>query len=271
MALDTLDAIVAALPGAQKLVWNKANVTAVAGRPCSLWTPNGQPGAGSTTLGQAAAGAVPTDASTGAMPFTNPGAGNSYIDKIAGQSAASGLLVLYDALWVWGSGGSGWSVTTTTAQNTTSPAALTRPDANGASVQAFLEVLATMGAGAATPQLSYTDQDGNTGNTTTGMNPAYASAAIIGSTFEFQLAAGDTGVRTVQSLTLNTSMTSGTSRILLARRVCEVPTEANRPFLLDAFQLGHPRVYDDACLFWIFYPNSTASGPLNLCAYLTQG
>ncbi|MFN0092901.1 MAG: hypothetical protein ACKVWR_21915 [Acidimicrobiales bacterium] len=273
MAITTQDGLLAAMGGSQKLQWNKANVTAVAGRACSVWSGTGRPGVGSTTLGQAAAGVVPVDSDTGFHSFTNPSGGQlSYLGGASGISAASGLIIIYDVLWVWGSGGSGWVVTTTTAQNTTSPAALTRPDANGAATEAWLEILATMGAGAATPVLSYTDQSGNSGNTTSSpMITSYAASSIIGSCYSFPLAAPDTGLRTVQSLTLSVSMTSGTARVMICRRVAEIPCTANQGFKYDAYDLGLPRVYDDAALMPIFVPNSTASGPLILSLDLVQG
>ena len=271
MAITTQDGLLNALGGAQVLQWNKANVTAVAGRATSLWSGAGRPGVGSTTLGQAAAGVVPTDADTGFHTFTNPGSGNSYVGRVSGISAASGLIMLMDVLWIWGSGGSGWNVTTTTAQSTTSPAALTRPNANGAATEAWLEILATMGVGAATPTLSYTDESGNSGATTSGMNTSYVASAVVGSCFAFNLAAGDTGVRSIQSLTLTTSMTSGTARVMITRRVAEFPCIANQGFLYDAYDLGMPQVYNDAALMPIFVPNSTASGPLILSVALAQG
>lgn len=269
MAISSQDGLISALGGAQRLQWTKANVTAVAGRMTSLWSGAGQPGVGSTTLGQAATGAVPTDADTGFQPFTNPVSGNSYIGKVSGVSAATGHIILWDVLWVWGSGGSGWSVTTTTAQNTSSPAALTRPDANGAGTEAWLEVLATMGAGAATPVLSYTDQDGNTGNTTGTMG--YNSASVIGSMYQFPLAAGDTGIRSVASLTTSVSMTSGTARVIIARRIAELPCVANTGFLYDAYDLGLPQVYDNAAIMASILPSGTASGPTSIRVDLVQG
>lgn len=271
MAITTQDGLLSALGSSQKLMWNKANVAATAGRPTSLWTPAGQPGAGSTTLGQAATGAVPTDADVGAHPFTNPVSGNSYAGQISGISAATGLIVLYDLLWVWGSGGSGWSVTTTTAQSTSSPAALTRPDANGSGTEAWLEVLSTLGAGAATPTLSYTNSASTAGRTTSGMTPSYAASAATGSCFFFNLQAGDTGVKSIQSLTTSVSMTSGTARICIGRRVAELPCVANVGFKYDAYALGLPQIYNDACLVPIFFPNSTASGPTVFSLSLAQG
>lgn len=271
MAITTQDGLLSALGGAQLLEWNKASVTSVAGRPTSLWSGAGRPGVGSTTLGQAAAGVVPTDADTGGNPFTNPVSGNSYMGKVSGISSATGCIRIYDLLWVWGSGGSGWSVTTTGAQNTSSPAALTRPDANGDATVAWMEVLATMGAGTATPTLSYTNQAGTASRTTSGMTPTYAASSIIGSCYFFNLQAGDTGIRSVQSLTLSVSMSSGTARICIGRLVATIPCVANVGFVYDAYALGLPQVYNDACLVPIFFPNSTTTGPTFVDVSLAQG
>lgn len=269
MSITTQDGLIAGLGAAQKLIVAKANVTSVAGRTTSMWSGAGQPGVGSTTLGQAAAGAVPVDTDLGFMKFTNPGAGNSYVGGVRGNSAANGLVVIYDVLWVWGSGGSGWVVTTTTAQNTSSPAALTRPDANGTNTELLLECLTTMGAGAATPVASYTNSDGTAGRTTTAMG--YNGTSIIGSIYNFPLQAGDNGVKTVQSLTLSTTMTSGTARVMIARRVAEFPVSANIGFTYDAMDVGLPRVYDDAALLVAFIPNSIATGPTTFSMSLPQG
>jgi len=162
-------------------------------------------------------------------------------------------------------------VTTTTAQSTTSPAALTRPDANGVNTEAWMEVLATMGAGAATPSLSYTNSAATAGRTTTALSPLYSAASVIGSMYNLPLQAGDDGVKTIQSLTLGTSMTSGTARIIIARRLAEIPCQANVGFLADFADLGLPRVYDSASLLVGFLPNSTVSGPMMMGISLAQG
>ncbi len=269
MAITTQDGLVSALGSAQRLIQVKANVTAVAGRMTSLWSAAGQPGVGSTTLGQAAAGVVPLDSDTGFLSFVNPGAGNSYLAGVSGVSAASGVLVIWDNLWTWGSGGSGWVVTTTTAQSTTAPAALTRPDANGTNTEAWLEVLATMGAGAATPVLSYTNPGSTAGRTTGTMG--YAATSIIGSMYNFPLQAGDTGVKSVQSLTLTTTMTSGTARVMILRRVATIPIVANVGFKFDAYDLGMPLISNDAALMVGVQASSTASGPTQLELVLAQG
>lgn len=269
MAITTQDGLVSALGTSQRIITVKGNVTAVSGRMCSVWSGAGQPGAGSTTLGQAATGAVPVDSDTGFLTFSNPGAGNTYLAGVSGISAVSGLLVIWDNVWTWGSGGSGWSVTTTTAQNTSSPAALTRPDSLGVGTEAWFEVLATMGAGAATPVLSYTNSGGTSGRTTG--SAGYAATSIIGSMYNMPLQAGDSGVRSVQSLTLTTSMTSGTARICILRRIASLPVVANVGFKYDAFDLGMPIISNDAALMIGSQAASTSSGPIQMELILAQG
>lgn len=270
MAITTQDGLVSALGGAQRLIVNKANVTAVAGRTLSLWSAAGQPGTGSTTLGQATSGAVPTSTSTGALPFTNPVSGNSYLAGIRGMSAATGLIIIYDLLWCWGSGGSGWSVTSTGAQSTVSPAALTRPDSTTGLNTMWMETLAVGGAASGTSTISYTDQDGTAGNSAS-LFATKISAPPIGTIERYTLAAGDSGVRSVQSMTNSATWTSGTFRLCIVREVAAVPCTANVGFMYDAYDLGLPRVYDSACLGVAFSANSTATGPLCMTISLAQG
>lgn len=269
MAITTQDGLVAALGGAQRLIHVKANVTAVSGRTTALWSAAGQPGVGSVVLGQAAAGVVPLDSDSGYQTFTNPGAGNSYLAGVSGISTVSGMINIWDNVWCWGSGGSGWNVTTTTAQSTTAPAALTRPDSTGKDTEAWLHVLATLGVGAATPVLSYTDESGNAGATSGTL--ASTSSFIIGSMIQFPLAAGDSGVRSIQSLTLTTTMTSGTAAIRIMKRVASLPVIANVGFKYDAFDLGMPIISNDAALMVGITAASTTSGPMQMELILAQG
>ena len=89
--------------------------------------------------------------------------------------------------------------------------------------------------------------------------------------FNFPLQAGDTGVKQVDSLTLTTTMTSGTARVMIGRRVAEIPVTANVGFKYDVYDLGMPRVYDSAALMWMMVPNSTSSGPTIVTGVIAQG
>lgn len=270
MAITSQDGLVSALGGAQRLLVNKANVTSVAGRTLSLWSGAGQPGVGSTTLGQAATGAVPTSSDTGALKFTNPGSGNSYLAGVRGCSTASGTIFLYDILWVWGSGGSGWGVTTTGAQNTSSPTALTRPDANGTNTELWMETLAVGGAASGTSTITYTNS-GGTGSKSASLRDAIISATPVGTMQSYALAAGDNGVQSVQTLNNSATWTSGTFRLMIIRRFAEIPCTANIGFSYDAYDLGMPRIYDSACIGIAFNANSTSTGPTMLSLSIAQG
>ncbi len=248
MAITTMDQMVAALPGQTGILAKSAlGGTFAVGQYVSLWTASGSPGAGAAQ--GTAAGAVPTSATAGAIPFTNPSAGNSYIGKLHVASSVQGTLILYDRL----AHGSALSGTLNTAQTVGSPA-LTRPDALGAAVEAFLEWYAATGATPTTATMSYTNQAGTSGQTSGAATvPANAPAGLM---VPFPLAAGDTGVRAIASITLAASTgTAGNFGYTLLRRLATIPcTLANVAAMLDAFQAGMPQVYNSACLaamFWI--------------------
>lgn len=270
MAITTQDGLLAGFNAGQRLVINKANVTSVAGRLLSLWSAAGIPGVGSTTLGQAATGAVPVDSDTGGITFTNPVSGNSYLGRIAGIGAATGLLVMYDILWVWGSGGSGWSVTSTGAQSTSSPTALTRPDANGTGTELWMETLAVGGAASGSSTISYTNSAG-TASRSASLLTTKISAPPVGTIEKYALAAGDTGVKSIQSMTNSATWTSGTFRLMIVRRIAEVPMTANVPFLYDAYDLGLPQIYNDACIGLAVEANGTSTGPISASFHIAQG
>lgn len=261
MAITTMDQLTAALAAALGLNNKPASFkqalggTFAAGQLVSLWTAVGQPGAGAAQ--GSAAGAAPDVTTAGALKFTNPASGLSYCGRMAAATDIVGTLILYDRL-VHTSTLSG---TVSTAQ-TVASAALTRPDANGAQTELFLEVYTALGA---TPQagavMSYTDQDGNTGNTTPAFTvPASAPAGLM---IPIPLASGDTGVRAVASVTLGGSTgTAGNFGITICRRIAEVGiAQGNVASLYDIFQSGLPQIYNSACLFWAFLIGSGTAAP----------
>lgn len=255
MAIATLDDLVAALgSGAQHKAFYKAFTPQAVSGWTSLFNMVGIPGAGATPS-SGVAGDVPTDATAGAWPFTNPTAPDlTYLARLSTVGQTAGFLLLYDRLWH----NSGLSPTTTTGQ-TVNSVALTRPDALGADVEAWMQVYAAMGVGAGgTMTITYTDQDGNTGNT--GTLQGFAVSAAAGRTFPYSLAAGDTGVRSIQTETHTTTMTSGTYGLVLRRRIAAIPVQiANSGFVLDPLSGGLPTIPDDACLELLYVAASTSA------------
>jgi hypothetical protein len=267
MAISTLDGLIAALGGSSSVKrWalTKGSITTAAGAYHALFTAPGIPGAAANPS-SGVAGDIPTDATAGALPFTNPSSpALSYLTMLAASANAGGTLYLYDRLWH----NSGLSATSTSSQ-TVNSTALTRPNANGDDAELWLDILAATGSGANAPTVSYTDAAGNTGNTGTCIG--YSASSIIYRTYPFQLASGDTGVRSVQSYTNSVSMSSGTIALVIRRKLATIQIPAaGYGMVLDGFEAGLPQIPDDACLELLYHAGST-SVILNGLAAIAQG
>lgn len=265
MAIATLDDLIAALGSGPQVRGFYKTLTPIQSAWVSLFGVTGFPGA-AVNPSSGVAGDVPTDATAGAFPFTNPTAPDlTYLARLALTGTQSGVLAVYDRLWQ----NSGLSATLLTAQ-TVNSVALTRPDANGADAEAWMQIYATMGAGANAPTMSYTDQDGNAGNT--GTVQGYSASAVANRTFPIALASGDTGVRSIQSWTNSVSMTSGTFGIVIRRRLATlVLTVSNIGVMLDPLSGGLPIIPDDACLELLWLCTSASAVNLQGNLQLAQG
>ncbi len=274
MGIATLDASAAGTR--PPVAWNKAAASStVAGRPISLWGVAGNPGAGgfNGTLN-----GVNVDSTTaGCLPRANPASGAAYVfSQEAGCIGQNGLLLLCDRLWHNG----GFTITSTAAQNITQPTLPTRcptsftddtPSTNGYGVLIGVEVSAQTGTGTPTLTMSYTNSAGTAGRTATNVQ-ATASTSVVQTFYQMGLQAGDAGVRSVQSLTLSATWTSGTIN-LVAYRVLQAMTciADGSPTSKDWFTGGGPRVYNGACLFFLFVPRTTTAPQLGGLYVETQG
>lgn len=228
----------------------------VAGLHHSHWYAAGRPGAGAAPA-PGINGAALSSPVAGQIPITNPGGGaQQNLARFAASMSVVGGLWLCDRLWH----NSGLSLTSTSAQAIT-PAAIPARDrdgsTNGVGVMAALEFSAAGGAGTPTVTLTYTDEAGNTGVTTTFVGVASPNA---GSFFVWPLAAGDTGVRAVTSFQLSATWTSGTAHIILFRPLSLIGcTAANVPAAVDALTSGFPRIYDSSVPFLVQLPSATTA------------
>lgn len=142
-----------------------------------------------------------------------------------------------------------------------------RAPSHGSGVQAYLTPSVALGAGTPNIQITYTDQDGNTGQTTPTTLPISNATAPIGQ-IEYSgtaagkfgpfipLAAGDGGIRLAEQFNYNVTHTSGTTNLVLCRPLLTLPmttigVAAERDLLNQLPSL--PRVYDGACLTWLMY------------------
>jgi hypothetical protein len=208
------------------------------------WAP-GTPGlAGRATDGT-------TSADNGCLKVPNAAAGANYITELSATASVICHMMLMDVLWV----NSGIVVTQTTAQ-TINSVTLPARDANGATAGEGVQVglftsVATTNAGAISgATISYTNQDGTSGRTAIVGTGTDAIPATMG-TFclvPFQLQAGDTGVRSIQSITLGTSLVTGTVHLAMFRLLKSVPVIAANIGSSQSPQNPGIRLYDGACL-----------------------
>jgi hypothetical protein len=267
MAITTLDGAIAGMQKPQHFT-KAVTGTMVAGRPHTIFYQAGMPGAAVANSSGLSGAALTTYA--GQIPFTNPSSGNAYLARFQGQCTIAGTLMLVDRLWH----NSGISVTTTTSQtinSVTFPARDTNASTNGEGIIIGLEVMTATGAGAATPTISYTDQSGNAGATGS-MIVTYVASSIAGSFYPFSLAAGDTGVRSIQSVTLSVSMTSGSIALVAYRVLASLElTGANIPNALDVITSGFPQLYDNTVPQLIFIPSTTTTSNITGQVVYTHG
>lgn len=276
MALSTLDDLLGAVQ--QDIPISKVS-TANTGATnwFAWWRVAGNPSAG-TDPSSGVAGQTLTNADAGALPFVNPASGLTYLVRMAASMGAVGVLLLYDRLWH----NSGLSPTLTTSQTVNSVAlpsrcpVITDPtgqtfDALGHEVEAWFQVMGTaMGAGSVAPTISYTDQSGNAGNTAT--QQLWGGAMAVNRTSPFSLAAGDSGVRSIQAYQQTATQTSGVFSLVLRRRIATLRLPiANRTGILDWAGLGMPVIPDDAHLELIWLPATTTTISLQADLMLAQG
>jgi hypothetical protein len=208
-----------------------------------------------------------TDGTTdaGCIFFPDAAAGKvRYLTNATLSTSVLNTYTLYDVLWV----NSGLVVTTTTAQ-TINSVALPARDNNGTTngEGCLIGIYATAALGNAAvvsnSTISYTNSAGVAGRTATliAVNPYnFPATPVIGTVVWFQLQAGDLGVQSIQTVTLNTTLTSGSASVFIARPLVDVsPTIANVGFdkIINAGN-GVP-LYDNACILPFMRSASTTA------------
>lgn len=266
MAITTLDGVVAGMRPPESYFKIGATMKAV-GQHHSHWYSTGRPGAGAAPSA-GINGAAVTAPLAGAIPHTDPGSGNSYLARFGATASVAGQFLLCDRLWA----NSGLNLTITTLQSIT-PATLPARDrdgtTNGVDVLAALEWSVVGGAGTPVVTLTYTDEAGNTGVTTTFTG---VTTPNVGTFFIWPLAAGDLGVRAVTGYQQNATWTSGTAHIVLFRILAVLEnTAANIGNAVDAVTGGMPRIYDGSVPFIVQIPTATTATNITGQYIETQG
>ena len=267
MAITTLDG---ALAGMKPPTYFSKAVTGtlVAGRPFSPFYLAGVPGAATAPSPGLAGEALTTYAGQLPIPAAS---GNTHLARFSGVSSAqAGVLLLCDRLWH----NSGFTITSTGAQTINSaawPARDMNGSTNGVGVILGVEISSATGAGTPTITVSYTN-DANTSGRTGTNSVATVATSAAGTFYPIGLAAGDTGVRSVQTLTLSATWTSGTMHLVAYRVLASLELgAAGLPNAIDALTSGMPRCYDNTVPFLVFIPQTTTTTQLSGTAVFTQG
>jgi hypothetical protein len=263
--------------------WNKnflPTTAAVAGEWHCLFRGAGNPGADAImNTGTNLAFQALTDTTANATGIQHGGNVSPATKHIVNASAftaaatvAPGILMLVDLL--------GWyrvtSVTTTTAQATNNTVTLPRYT-DGAGVQAFIYNTNATALGAATPNLSlgYTNSNGTASRATPATLPIGKTAAANGLILYsgtgsgkygpfVPLQAGDSGIRSVQTIQNSISYVSGEYAVVLCKPLLTLPittlgVACERDLVNQMPSL--PQIVDGACLTWLWY--SGANTPTN--------
>ena len=209
------------------------------------WSP-GAPGVN----GRVTNGTVAAD--FGCIPIANPSIGANFLTSIDMASSVNQTHVLFDVLWV----NSGLVITTTTAQAIVSPTLPAR-DINGTTngEGCMIGIMCTAAIGlaavASNATVSYTNSDGTAGRTaglTAIVGSQVPATPVIGTIIWFNLAAGDKGVRSIQSITLGTSWVSGTISLFISRDVATLGTTLPNVSATKPLPAPGVRLYNDSCL-----------------------
>lgn len=255
MALADLDAFIAAAKNpAQDSRINIPILVSVAGRWYDTWVGNVPAGTAPSTA------AAPSSATAGAMDLTNSGAGTLGIIGSRLNTSAPMTYMICDRLSHQG----GLAGNVATTQTTNLPTAALTRYTSGVGVMAMLSVYSQVGTTGTTATVSYTNQAGTTGQTSPTIAFGGTGFREVSRGLLLPLAAGDTGVRSVESVTLAVSTTAaGNFGVTLFKPIAMIfssdTTGIAANGLINGGMLpGLAEVQDDACLFVLAMSTTTA-------------
>jgi mannose/fructose/N-acetylgalactosamine-specific phosphotransferase system component IIB len=263
MAITTADGWFAAAK--QRIILQKASVTATSLQPMSTLAVAGNPGAGSLAIGNTTTGVVPTQAAAG-FPTLRAfgGAAVGYLASAVYRGSVAGGAILYDRLW---HAGSVSLLALTTTAFASQPAITQRlPGGNDFSnMEILLEIAAAVSATATTVTVTYTNEAGVAGRVT---NAATLTSFIANRLVPMTLQAGDKGVQKIESVIVGGVVaTTGTFNVVLARNMAAFDIRVANALDAQGWDLtGSPQVFADAALFLAAQPDggSTPVCTLNL-------
>lgn len=286
MSQDYRDRALQSIAEGRKQVyyWNKLLVTSTVLHYNHLFSLVGNPSAGDYTQATALAATAITGGSSpvpaalyGTINLDDPTAGYDALLTAAkvwcSTANSNGTLILVDLLALY-RGFDGNSNLSQPATVTPNAGDLILPRyTDGKGVMILSDVQVAVGAVAATYTVVYTDQGGATGTTPahTVLASAAASKVLHQSTISgpfMRLAAGDSGVKSIQSMQLSAATGAGTIALWLCKPLLVV---SNAILTSTGHCFGEVRGIDDmaaveimsgAALSWVWIPGNTVAPQL---------
>jgi hypothetical protein len=226
-----------------------------AGYP-GAWAP-GTPGVN----GRVTDGTVSAD--FGCIPIANAATGGNFLTELMIATSVTHANVFFDVLWV----NSGLVVTTTTAQAITTPTLPARDvdggtNGKGCGIALYFSAASTMAAVATNWTVSYTNSAGVAGRTAT-LSAIVGSQApaspVVGTIVWFNLAAGDTGVKSIESWTAPTSLLTGTIHLMITRDLAMIGTTIVNIPAARALAPPGVRLYNGTCMLHCVMSSATTA------------
>lgn len=207
------------------------------------WAPNTPGLSGRATNGMAAA-------DSGCLELWTP-TGALYLEQAQVSVTATCFPMLFDVLWV----NSGIVVTTTTAQTINSVTLPARDDngtvnGEGCLIGLIWVAASTNAAAITNSTVSYTNSGGTGSRTATLIAVAgdqIPPTPVIGTVVWYQLQAGDTGVQSIQSITLGTSLVTGTVSLIIARPLAGWATSTVNIGFTNVYPTPGVRLWNSTC------------------------
>lgn len=258
MAVTSMDDIASGLSNSQQFNFFIPSATNAAGGWINLSR------AVTTSFGQmavpasfASGGTLHIDSQVGFPTGQNPTPpALSYLTQMKATFATAGTIHLYDRVWSC----SGMSGTVATAQSVVSFPTLTRPGANGEGLEIWIECYTATGATASNITVQYTNSANVSGRNT--VSTAHITSMPANRMYQVPLQSGDTGVKSIQSVTLSgTTGAAGSFGVTLMKRITSIASAIpNAGQTMDFAQLGLPIIQNDTAINFIHQGTTTSSG-----------
>jgi hypothetical protein len=263
LAITTLDGWISATK--QQVEWIKTTTrTTVAGGWFSMFDIAGSPGAGTLAIGNTANGVVPTDATNG-YPVITAASATKYLSAVEYASTVASRLRLFDRVFACGA----YAFNANTALSSQPSYAGRLPGTVYSGLEIWVEQVTTA-TGNQAVNVTYTDQDGNTGATTGAVG--IAAAPTVGRCWQLPLAAGDSGLQVVTNVT-GTVASAGTFNVMVLRPLKTFKVRfAGDGDTHDLLKTGLKQIFTDSALYALVNAEAgTSSGLPQLSIDIADG